>query len=226
MKNEIKVDTDILNLKLDTMKKAFGKSAKDMLVFAAIKGAENSAKFTPPQNKDNWSRTINKDDYFRNCYYINTLLKNKMYKQYEDLFIEKLRNGYRWAVFKIKQKKKILKIWFFKSKKECKKYLKITNRGLMKAMHGLALVNQGMKSTMFNSLMKKSPNLRNLTSLNTLEFHSSNDEFTLINNNKTIDNPSLAKFTIENSLYPIKRAITQKVKQWQDDYFASGEIPF
>lgn len=226
MKSELKIETDVLNKKMKSLEKNFNDSGKEICYEAMLKGAESAAKHTPPKNKGAWSRTINKDDYYRNVFHIVTLLKSKSYQQYKTLFRQKLNEGFNFVILKQIQKKKIKKMWFVKTLNEAKKYSKIQNRGIMKAMHGLALMNQGHKSPMFQKLTNKSPNLKKLTNLNTIEFQEQGKELILLNNNKTIDNPSLASFTLNKSLKPIFRVLKGKVKEWKLDHFSDGEIPF
>ena len=88
---KIIVDTSVLEQKLDNLHKAFKKDAKEILYRVVMLGAEVAAKFTPPPNGKGspWSKTIPKDSYFRNKYFIPTILKNNLYPETHDVLRSK-----------------------------------------------------------------------------------------------------------------------------------------
>lgn len=187
------------------------KSAGEILRKCAVAFAKKASIYCPPNQGQN---KIEKRFYTRPILYVPDEVKK--HKREQD--IEALRKGKLFKTEIIK-KGKWVKNHYSKTIRGIKKYTKIRNRGLFRAMFGanLEFIRQTIPSNI-RGLLNKSKNLLNLKKLNSITESKEENQYSKIRiDNNAYNNESYQNKAVREGDYNaqkvMKRLLKQKAKE-------------
>lgn len=163
------IDDSCIDYKIQAAVKAVQKAAPDSLKKGFVTYAEVAARQMPPPKQGKKSRSIPAKLYKRQILSIDEMYKKTTEKRFKNALIHKKIQGFKYAVAVYEKRGKKKTLYFGKTERELKaKYGRIRFRGLYKWLWGAGLQSLGVKSTMFDNLLKKSPDMakkRNLAAV-------------------------------------------------------------
>lgn len=168
------IDDSCIQYKIQRVKKAVQNSAPEALKKGFVTYAEVASRQMPPPKEGKKSRSIPAKLYKRNILPISRAIKTD--KKNKKQLTAKIRQGYRFVVYGyIKRGKRPFR-WYATTLRGAKKFQRIKYRGLYKWLWGAGLQTLGEKSTMFDNLLKKSPDMAKKRNLAAILMKSTIDE--------------------------------------------------
>lgn len=188
--------------------------SKLILRKVATSYAKTASLYVPPgdgKGKKLGAKTIPRYMYFRRIKYLPDEVRDSK-NIMKDKDKEQLHKGMLYKV--VSKKRNKTTVWYFKSIRKAKKYMKIQNRGLFKVSFGSALEKIGeIIPSMIRSLMNKSKNLFNLKSLNKIIETKDDSGAKIIVGNNAYNNESFASIAIRQGEYAASKTLKSELKK-------------
>lgn len=196
---------------MERYEKSLKAECKNILKKSSVSYGERAAKYVPPRVNGRWSKNIPAKLYKRQFVAPISKLIRKDGRNRE-LFKEKLRQGYRFAIKGLLRGK--THWWFTTTLRKTREYVRIFNRGLFKFLFGANFGSIGEVTPLFfQRLLQKSPNLGKHVKEHVLELKAKNDAESIRIVNNAFNNDA---FSRESKYQGEKAARKTMKKMWQE----------
>lgn len=205
------LETGTFEAGMDAYEKSLKAECRNILKKSSVAYGERAAKYVPPRVNGGWSKNIPAKLYKRQFVAPISRLIRKDGRNRE-LFKEKLRQGYRFAIKGLLRGK--THWWFTTTLRKTRQYVRIFNRGLFKFLFGANFGSIGEVTPLFfQRLLQKSPNLAKHVKEHVLELKAKNDTESIRIVNNAFNNDA---FSRESKYQGEKAARKTMKKMWQD----------
>lgn len=196
---------------MERYEKSLKAECRNILKKSSVAYGESAAKYVPPRVNGRWSKSIPAKLYKRQFVApISRLIKKD--GRNRELFREKLRQGYRFAIKGLLRGK--THWWFTTTLRKTREYVRIFNRGLFKFLFGANFGSIGEVTPLFfQRLLQKSPNLGKHVKEHILELKAKNDTESIRIVNNAFNNDA---FSRESKYQGEKAARKTMKKMWQE----------
>lgn len=205
------LETSKFEAGMERYEKSLKAECRNILKKSSVAYGERAAKYVPPRVNGGWSKNIPAKLYKRQFVAPISRLIRKDGRNRE-LFKEKLRQGYRFAIKGLLRGK--THWWFATTLRKTRQYVRIFNRGLFKFLFGANFSSIGEVTPLFfQRLLQKSPNLAKHAKEHVLELKAKNDTESIRIVNNAFNNDA---FSRESKYQGEKAARKTMKKRWQE----------
>lgn len=205
------LETGTFEAGMERYEKSLKAECRNILKKSSVAYGERAAKYVPPRVNGRWSKSIPAKLYKRQFVAPISRLIRKDGRNRE-LFKEKLRQGYRFAIKGLLRGK--THWWFTTTLRKTRQYVRIFNRGLFKFLFGANFSSIGEVTPLFfQRLLQKSPNLAKHVKEHVLELKAKNDTESIRIVNDAFNNDA---FSRESKYQGEKAARKTMKKMWKE----------
>lgn len=199
---------------MERYEKSLKAECRNILKKSSVAYGESAAKYVPPRVNGRWSKSIPAKLYKRQFVApISRLIKKD--GRNRELFREKLRQGYRFAIKGILRGK--VHWWFTTTLRKTREYVRIFNRGLFKFLFGANFSSIGEVTPLFfQRLLQKSPNLAKHVKEHVLELKAKNDTESIRIVNDAWGNQAFARESRYQGEKAARKTMKKMWKEWNN----------
>lgn len=199
---------------MEAYEKSLKAECKNILKKSSVSYGERAAKYVPPRVNGGWSKNIPAKLYKRQFVAPISRLIRKDGRNRE-LFKEKLRQGYRFAIKGLLRGK--THWWFTTTLRKTREYVRIFNRGLFKFLFGANFGSIGEVTPLFfQRLLQKSPNLAKHVKEHVLELKAKNDTESIRIVNNAFNNDAFSRESKYQGEKAARKTMKKMWKEWND----------
>lgn len=208
------LETGTFEAGMDAYEKSLKAECRNILKKSSVAYGERAAKYVPPRVNGGWSKNIPAKLYKRQFVAPISRLIRKDGRNRE-LFKEKLRQGYRFAIKGLLRGK--THWWFTTTLRKTREYVRIFNRGLFKFLFGANFGSIGEVTPLFfQRLLQKSPNLAKHVKEHLLELKAKNDTESIRIVNNAFNNDAFSRESKYQGEKAARKTMKKMWKEWND----------